>query len=128
MKKLLILLVASTLFLAGCSSSDSNATNVGAQEFIAKLSDPGVVIVDVRTPQEFASGHLQGAVNIDVSASTFESEIAMLDRNVTYLVYCRSGNRSTIATGKMSDAGFTNLINFNQGGFAELAAAGAPTA
>ncbi len=127
MKKFLAGIFASALFLTGCSSAGS-ATNMNASEFISKISEPGVVIVDVRTPEEFASGHLQGAVNIDVSSSNFDSQIAALDKNSTYAIYCRSGNRSTVASGKMSDAGFTNLFNFNKGGFAELAAAGAPTA
>ena len=127
MKKVFAALFASALFLTGCSSS-GGATNMGAADFIAKTGEPGVVIVDVRTPEEFAAGHLQGAVNLDVSASTFDSQISALDKDVVYAVYCRSGNRSTIAVGKMSDAGFTNLFNFNKGGFAELAAAGGPTA
>jgi rhodanese-related sulfurtransferase len=127
MKKVLVAVFSSALFLTGCSSS-GGATNMDAGDFIAKVSEPGVVIVDVRTPEEFAAGHLQGAVNLDVSASTFDSQIAALDKDVVYAVYCRSGNRSTIAVGKMSDAGFANLFNFNKGGFAELAAAGAPTA
>jgi rhodanese-related sulfurtransferase len=127
MKKFLAGIFASALFLTGCSSAGS-ATNMDASEFIAKISEPGVVIVDVRTPEEFASGHLQGALNIDVSSSNFDSQIAALDKNATYAIYCRSGNRSTIASGKMSDAGFANLFNFNKGGFAELAATGAPTA
>ena len=127
MKKVFAAVFASALFLTGCSSS-GGATNVGASDFIAKIGESGVVIVDVRTPEEFAAGHLQGAVNLDVSASTFDSQIGALDKDLVYAVYCRSGNRSTIAVGKMSDAGFTNLFNFNKGGFAELAAAGAPTA
>ena len=127
MKRVFAAVFASALFLTGCSSS-GGATNMGASDFIAKIGESGVVIVDVRTPEEFAAGHLQGAVNLDVSAATFDSQIAALDKNVAYAVYCRSGNRSTIAVGKMSDAGFTNLFNFNQGGFAELATAGAPTA
>ena len=127
MKRVFAAVFASALFLTGCSSS-GGATNMGASDFIAKIGESGVVIVDVRTPEEFAAGHLQGAVNLDVSAATFDSQIAALDKNVAYAVYCRSGNRSTIAVGKMSDAGFTNLFNVNEGGFAELAAAGAPTA
>jgi len=127
MKKVLAVIFASAMFLTGCSSAGS-ATNMGASEFIAKISEPGVVIVDVRTPEEFAAGHLQGAVNLDVSSSNFEAQIAELDMSGSYAIYCRSGNRSTIASGKMSDAGFTRLYNFNKGGFAELAAAGAPTA
>ncbi|MFM1797126.1 MAG: hypothetical protein RL733_907 [Actinomycetota bacterium] len=75
MKKVLAAVFASALFLTGCSSS-GGATNMGASEFIAKTAEPGVVIFDVRTPEEFAAGHLQGAVNLDVSASTFDSQIA----------------------------------------------------
>ncbi len=127
MKRVFAAVFATALFLTGCSSS-GGATNMGASEFIAKIGEPGVVIVDVRTPEEFAAGHLRGAVNLDVSSSSFDLQIAALDKNIAYAVYCRSGNRSTIAVGKMSDAGFTNLFNFNKGGFAELAAAGAPTA
>ncbi len=127
MKKLLAIVLASAFFLTGCSG-DSGATNLGADEFITKMSEPGVVIIDVRTPQEFAAGHVESAINIDVSAPTFESQIAALDKNTVYAIYCRSGNRSTVASGKMSDAGFVNLFNFNKGGFAELAQAGAPTA
>jgi len=108
MKRLFATLFSVTLLLTGCSSSGS-ATNLNATEFIP-------------------AGHVQGAVNIDVSAPTFAGEIASLDKETVYAIYCRSGNRSTIAAGKMSDAGFTNLFNFNKGGFAELAAAGAPTA
>lgn len=127
MKKVLAMVFASTLALTSCSSS-GGATNMGAADFISKISETGVVIVDVRTPEEFAAGHLQGAVNIDVSAATFDSVISGLDKSKTYALYCRSGNRSTIASGKMSDAGFKNIFNYNQGGFAELANAGAPTA
>jgi phage shock protein E len=127
MKKLLAVVFASMLFLTGCSS-EGGASNVGASEFISKIAEPGVVVIDVRTPEEFAAGHLQGAFNIDVSSSSFDAQIAALDKDTAYAIYCRSGNRSTIASGKMSDAGFTNLTNFNQGGFTELANAGAPTA
>ena len=123
MKKVFAAVFASALFLTGCSSS-GGATNMGADEFIAKIGEPGVVIVDVRTPEEFAVGHLQGAVNLDVSASTFDSQIAALDKDVVYAVYCRSGNRSTIAVGKMSDAGFTSILNA-QVGFVDLVASGA---
>jgi phage shock protein E len=119
-------LAALALTLAACAGSGV-AQNVGASEFIEKIKEPGVVIVDVRTADEFNSGHLQGALNLDVSSPLFDAEIAALDKSVTYAIYCRSGNRSTVAAGKMSDAGFTNLINFNKGGYAELARAGAET-
>ena len=127
MKKILLAIV-SILTITACSNSSSGAiTSVDAPTFLSKISQPGVQIIDVRTPEEFAAGHLVGAINIDVNGSTFADSLAALDKNGTYALYCRSGNRSTIASGKMADAGFSNIINFNKGGFVELANAGAPT-
>ena len=84
-------------------------------------------IIDVRSFGEYSSGHLQGALNIDVESGGFEAGIANLDKTATYALYCRSGRRSTLAAERMAEAGFTNLFNFNSGGFAELADAGAAT-
>ncbi len=66
-------------------------------------------IVDVRTPGEYAEGHLEGAVNIDVTASDFAENLAELDPGADYVVYCRSGNRSAQAAARMADAGFTSV-------------------
>jgi len=87
---------------------------------IAERSD--VVVVDVRTPEEYATGHLENAVNVDVSASTFDAELAGLDPNGTYVVYCRSGNRSAQAVARMQAAGFTDV--YDLGGIVGLQAAG----
>lgn len=128
MKKKLIAIFVSLFALTSCSSGGSaSISNVDATTFISTISDSSVQIIDVRSSGEFFSGHLAGALNIDVESGGFDAGIANLDKNATYAVYCRSGRRSTIAAGKMADAGFTNIVNFNQGGFAELAAAGAPT-
>ena len=128
MKKKLIAIFIALFALTSCSNSGSaSVTNVDAPTFISTISDPSVQIIDVRSSGEFFSGHLAGALNIDVESGGFDAGISNLDKNATYAVYCRSGRRSTIAAGKMADAGFTNIVNFNQGGFAELAAAGAPT-
>ena len=72
-------------------------------------------MLDVRTPGEFATGHIENAINIDVEGMTFDSEIAKLDKNVEYAVYCRSGRRSVVATEKMAEAGFTKLTNLKDG-------------
>lgn len=127
MKRFIFVLVA--LFaLTSCSSEGSSAIkNVDAATFISTIADPEVRIIDVRTPEEFLSGHLAGAENLDVESGAFDAGISQLDKGATYALYCRSGRRSSIAAGKMADAGFTNVVNFNQGGFAELAAAGAIT-
>lgn len=62
-------------------------------------------MIDVRTPEEYAAGHIEGAVLVDVQASTFDEDIAGLDPDATYVVYCRSGNRSAQAAQRMRDAG-----------------------
>jgi rhodanese-related sulfurtransferase len=69
------------------------------------------VVVDVRTPAEFADGHLAGAVNIDVSSPDFATRIAELPADGRYVVYCRSGNRSAQAVELMKRAGFTEVID-----------------
>ena len=73
--------------------------------------DSDTVIIDVRTPSEFAGGHLEGAINIDVQSPNFDAEIAALDPAGDYVVYCRSGNRSAAAIDRMEAAGFTALVN-----------------
>jgi phage shock protein E len=123
MKKL-IALMASVLLLAGCSSS-SGAVDLGVSEFATKVAEAGVITLDVRTPGEYVGGFIQGAQNIDFQSGNFENEIASLDKNATYAVYCRSGNRSGQAVKVMHDAGFHNVYNLN-GGVIDWANAGLP--
>lgn len=111
----IVVLIAGVLVLSGCSSKPGAITNMNVKDFAAKTQEAGVVLVDVRTPGEFSQGHIQGATNIDVEASTFDSEIAKLDKTKTYAVYCHSGNRSGIATQAMAKAGFKHLFNLQNG-------------
>jgi rhodanese-related sulfurtransferase len=69
------------------------------------------VIIDVRTPDEFAGGHLEGALNIDVQSGDFAAQISQLDPAGDYFVYCRSGNRSGQAISQMSNMGFSSMTN-----------------
>jgi rhodanese-related sulfurtransferase len=123
MKKIIVL-IASALLLAGCSSS-STASDLSVTEFSAKIAEAGVITLDVRTPGEFAEGYIKGARLINFQSGNFENEIAALDKNATYAVYCRSGNRSGQAVKVMQDAGFTNVFNMN-GGVIDWANAGLP--
>jgi rhodanese-related sulfurtransferase len=123
MKKVFAL-IASVLLLAGCSSS-TGAIDLGVSEFSTKVAEAGVITLDVRTPIEFAEGHIEGARLIDFQSGNFENEIAALDKNATYAVYCRSGNRSGQAVKVMQDAGFSNVFNMN-GGVIDWANAGLP--
>lgn len=132
MKRILAIVaaVAAVLFgvvaVAGCSSSSASGPvqTVSPQEWITAASQSGVTIIDVRTPAEYAAGHVAGAINIDVEGGSFDSQIAQLDKNATYAVYCHSGRRSGIATTAMGSAGFTHVYNL-KGGIADLQAAGA---
>jgi rhodanese-related sulfurtransferase len=74
-----------------------------------------IVILDVRTAGEFAGGKIRGARNIDIMASNFVSLVKNLPKDKTYLVYCRSGNRSAKACKIMADLGFEKLRNLSGG-------------
>jgi rhodanese-related sulfurtransferase len=123
-KKFLVLIAAvlGISLLAGCGSS-SGVQTVDPKAFLTTAGQTGTVVVDVRTPSEYAAGHIQGAINIDVEAATFDAEIAKLDKNATYAVYCHSGRRSGLATDAMGKAGFTHVYNLS-GGISDLASAG----
>lgn len=105
---------ASTFVLTSCGGS-SAAIDLNPTDFQAKAQEAGVVLLDVRTAGEFAAGHIEGAINIDVEGMTFEGEIANLDKSTTYAIYCQSGRRSRIAVETMTEAGFTKLFNLDQG-------------
>jgi rhodanese-related sulfurtransferase len=68
-------------------------------------------VIDVRTPEEFSTGHLDDAVNIDWHGATFFDEIAQFDTAGNYIIYCRSGNRAGQAIDAMTTLGFANLTN-----------------
>lgn len=114
MKKLLAVIFASTLALTSCGGSAASV-DLNPTDFQAKTQEAGVVLLDVRTAGEYATGHIEGAINIDVEGMTFEEEIANLDKAKTYAIYCQSGRRSRIAVAAMSKAGFTKLFNLDQG-------------
>ncbi len=120
----LILVALVAIAIAGCGgSAGSTVQEVGAAKAVGMLDSR--VVIDVRTPTEYAAGHIAGAQNIDVEAVDFGSKIASLDKNAPYLVYCHSGRRSRIATSQMASAGFTDIVD--GGAMADLVAAGALT-
>ncbi len=99
--------------------------NLSVEEFACMADDKKNVILAVRTPAEFAAGHIPGAVNLDVSAPDFQEKAALLDRNKIYLVHCASGMRSARACEKLNQLDFPNLNNL-PGGFKAWAKAGNP--
>lgn len=90
----------------------SSLTVSEANELILKnKGNPEFVIIDVRSPEEYNDGHIEGCMNIDYKSENFKNEISKLNRDITYLVYCRSGRRSKNAQEVMFNLGFKNVIN-----------------
>ena len=99
-----------------------------ARDLIRERSgDPGFVILDVRTEGEFASGHLEGAILLDFRSDRFQERLSRLDRDRTYLVYCRTGNRSGSAVRRMEELGFPD-VHHMAGGVVGWQEAGFPLA
>ncbi len=79
------------------------------------------VIIDVRTPEEYAEGHLEGAINVNLQSGSFDQEIAAQPLDGAYVVYCRSGNRSAQAASIMTELGFADVTD--AGGITEASSA-----
>jgi rhodanese-related sulfurtransferase len=120
MKKFFIIF---SLGIAACSNSgqnvnsmESNIEPLDVAAFKSHLADSKEeVLLDVRTPAEFAGGSIEGAINIDFKAADFEQKIGELDKTKTYFVYCLSGIRSKKAADRMSELGFESLYVLNGG-------------
>jgi rhodanese-related sulfurtransferase len=92
----------------------------------ANKTNPGLVILDVRTAAEFSGGHIANAVNIDYYSPDFRANVGTLDRNNRYVVYCRTGIRGAAATQIMQEIGFTQVQNLT-GGLDQWVLDGYPT-
>lgn len=113
-----MLALTTTLLLAtGCEEPwmDPVREDIQAAEAIDMIhersGDPDFVILDVRTASEFATGHIEGAVNLSATAEDFESKLSSLDKHATHLVYCLSGGRSLRASETMESQGFVRTYN-----------------
>lgn len=137
-----------TLIVAGCASTEaapdaSDATtqtaaddpaaadapgvrSQAAADVAPLLDDPDVVVLDIRTPEEVAEARLPGeVVNIDFYEPDFQDQLAALDPDASYVMYCRSGNRSGTARGIMSQLGFRDVVDID-GGIVGWSEAGLP--
>ena len=133
-----VLVAALALIAAGCGGGSSSATSeetTTAESSAVTLVSPtdaqtlvesgDVEVIDVRTPEEYAEGHIEGATLVDFYEPDFADRIAELDRGQEYVVYCRSGNRSSQATAIMAEQGFA-VVNDVDGGIVAWEAAGLP--
>jgi len=118
----------STALTASGTDSPAGIRSVSASGGAAIQNNPpqDLVILDVRTREEFGDGHLEGAIMLDFYEADFADQLAGLDPNVPYLLYCRSGNRSGKTAAMMQDLGFTDVANVD-GGIVAWGAANLPT-
>ena len=141
---LTLLIVSIVALSAGCAQATTQLTSTGtitssttdvptittqdAYRLIQNnLDDPDFVILDVRTADEFNSGHIAGAVNLDYYSSEFRTNVGKLDKSKQYLVYCRTGIRGAASVLIMQDLGFKNAQNMT-GGITQWTQDGYPTA
>lgn len=100
----------------GGTASNIDNFDLNTESFYSKYKENGGnVLLDVRTPEEYADGHIEGAVNINIIDPFFRQEIEKLDKSKTYFVYCRSGNRSYTACKEMKRLGLDNVFNLEEG-------------
>lgn len=116
-KILLLTLLAFFAFTGISLAQSADSATVVSVETFEKMSKKKkkTVILDVRTPEEVAEGHLAGAKNIDVQDELFQQNIEQLNKNKTYLLYCRSGKRTAVAGAKMKAAGFKKVYMMDGG-------------
>lgn len=126
--RILAAVAALAVALTGCAVSEATDDPAAASAPVGSVDEQaeGRTWIDVRTPGEYAAGHLDGAMNVDLNSGAFAEQIAELPRDGSYFVYCKSGNRSAQAAAIMADLGFTDVVD--GGGFADLARAGLPVA
>ena len=113
--------------VANAAGEISGISTISVEAAAAITDNPpdDLVVLDVRTPEEYAEGHLDGAVLVDFYAPDFAEQLAALDTDVPYLVYCRSGNRSGQAIDVMEQLGFTSVVDVD-GGIVAWSDAGLP--
>ena len=114
MKRILPIILV-VLLLAGCAAPTEEMTyrQINMDEAIALMEEEsGYIILDVRTPEEFAERHIPGAINIPNETISTEEIPELPDKDQLILVYCRSGNRSKQASEKLAALGYTNIVEF----------------
>ena len=114
MKKTTILLSVISFLLTIAANGQTN-NNIEVDEFVKKIGSERYMLIDVRTGEEFAEGHIKGAVNIDYYSTDFSHQIGKIENETPVLLYCRSGNRSGKSVQMMYEMGFTEVKHLDCG-------------
>ena len=116
---ILSIFIISTLLFASCSNRGYKDINL--KNAIKTINNStNLIMLDVRTAEEYSTGNIPNSINIDVLSPDFKSKIELLDKNKEYLVYCRSGNRSAIASSIMATNGFIKIYNLNNVNYSDF--------
>jgi len=114
-----VVLTSGCILLRPLEPSDQVIENITVKEAFdliqANKDNPDFVILDVRTPEEFASGHIENAINLDFLSETFRKDLDQLDKSKTYLMHCRSGARSVQALSVMEELSFLEVYHMPDG-------------
>lgn len=110
-----MILVFSFTAFAGLAQEIPNFKVLEPVQYKQEVSKDSLQLVDVRTPEEYVEGHIEGAENIDFLAEGFFSEMEKFDKKKPLYIYCRSGNRSAKAAATLSEMGFNNIIDLKGG-------------
>lgn len=114
MKRILIFWLLIPFALA--AHAQANGTSLDVKTFKAAVEKNDALLLDVRTPEEFNAGHIEGAANIDWNAGTLLKDVSGIDKTLPVLLYCASGGRSGQAMEALRKAGFTDVHDL-AGGF-----------
>ena len=120
------LCLLSSLIASSFLNAATEVVEVTPTETTEILQQEAPIVLDVRTKEEYAEGHLKGAKNMDVTAADFEKKLETLDKSETYLVHCKSGGRSARAMKLLKKLGFTKVYHMNGGMMAIMARAVLP--
>lgn len=108
--------ILTIIVFIGCTTpSNVQFKDITVAEFKSKMHHDNTIILDVRTPAETSQGTIEGAQLLDYKAEDFATKIDALDKSKTYLVYCRSGGRSSGAAKLMQEKGFRDIYNLKGG-------------
>jgi rhodanese-related sulfurtransferase len=114
--KLIPTLLAFALVTFTSLATADEVKHVKSKEAAAIVAKGDVIVLDVRTPDEYSEGHIEGAKNIDfLDDAKFKAEAAKLDKTKTYLVHCQAGGRSTKSLKTLQELGINNLIHLDDG-------------
>jgi|SRR6478752_7013210 len=125
-----LLFLGVTSLMSLCAQEKTNIVttvikNVDAKEAAKLVAGGKITVLDVRTAEEFAGGHIAGATNINFMAKDFATQVGQLDRNKTYLLHCASGGRSKRCLPQLKQLGFKEIIHLD-GGITAWEEAGQP--